>query len=183
MPIERSLAASSHVVVVPGVGCDPPSLSLSSLSPSRCNLRHCLSPVSARCGPQTCPTTCSLLQPLSTSPYPSSACRQSRPGERSLATSPHIAVDYGVGCDPHSSSSSLLQPSHCELRHCLSPVSSQHKPRTRSLTCSSFPPSSTSSSPPSAHRQSRYNVSALAYGMSCSSTLVSSLSSPPPPGR
>jgi hypothetical protein len=71
----KSLAASLRVAVVPRVGCDLPLLLLpSSLSPLCCNLHHCLSRVSARGGPRTCPSQCLLLPPLPILPPPSSVC-------------------------------------------------------------------------------------------------------------
>ena len=79
MPEERSLAASSCVAVFPGVRCDPPSSSLSLLSPWRCNLCRCLSLVSARRGPQTRLLICLSSSPLSCSLPPLSAASGTHP--------------------------------------------------------------------------------------------------------
>ena len=91
MPTECSLAASLHVAIVSGVGCDPPSSMSSSLSLLRCDLHCCPSPVSARCRPRTCPSTFLLSPPLSTSPSPSSARCQSWPVDHSLSASSRVA--------------------------------------------------------------------------------------------
>ena len=85
-PAERSLAASSRVAVLRRVGCNPPSLSLSSLSQLHHELCHPPFLVSARRGPQTRPLTCLSLPPPSMSPSPSSACRRSWDSASALST-------------------------------------------------------------------------------------------------
>ena len=77
------------------------------------------------------------------------------PAERSLAASLRVAVVSGVGCNPPSSASSSLSLSPCNLHRRPSQVSARRGPRTRPLTCSLLPPSSTSPSPPSARCRSR----------------------------
>ena len=76
-----------------GWGCDPPSSTLSSLSPSRRYFCRRPFPVSARRGPQTRPSTCSSSMPSLTSPSPPSARRRS--WDR-----------YGISCSSHLTSSS-----------------------------------------------------------------------------
>jgi len=84
---------SSRVAVVCGVvGCDPPSSTSSSLSPSRRNLRYCPFLVSTRRGPRTRSTTSLSSTPLLTSPSPPSARRRSR-------------GRYGMSCSSHLTSS------------------------------------------------------------------------------
>ncbi len=117
MPAKCSLAASSRVAVVSGVGCDLPSSTLSSLSLSPRDFHHRPSPVSAaQRGPRIRPLMCSLSPPLLMLPSPSSACCRSQLGEHNLSTSLHITVVCGVvGCNPPSLTSSLLSPSRSNL--------------------------------------------------------------------
>ncbi len=103
MPAERSLAASSRIPVVSGVGCNLPSLSLLSSS-SCCDHRSRPSPVSTWRGPQTGPSTC-LLSPLSSmSPSPPSSRRWS---QDSASVSAYI---MSCSSSPTSSSSPSLSP-------------------------------------------------------------------------
>ena len=116
MLMERSLTASLRIAVINGVGCDPPSETLSLLSLSRRDLHRRPSLVSARRGPRTRLLTCSVLQPLLTPPSPSSARCRSRPVECSLSASLHVAVVCGVvGCDPPSLTLLSLSPSRRDL--------------------------------------------------------------------
>ena len=95
MPAERSLTTSSRVAVVSGVGCDPPSSSSSFLSLSRRDLHRRPSPVSARRGPRTRPSTCSLSPPSSTSPSP--PLPAAGRGRRNAASPPASASPSSVG--------------------------------------------------------------------------------------
>ena len=169
MPVEHSLATSSRVAIVSGVEYEPPSSTLSSLSlapgspplpiPGICPMQTPDTPVdvfvvvaviyvalSLLCPP---PVTAGRTQPL-----------------RQLAHH-HRPRGGLVGCNPPSLTSSSLLPLRRDLHRRRFLVSARRGPRARPLT-------SSSPSPPSARCWSRDR-----YGLSCSSHLVSLLSSSP----
>ena len=111
---EYSLITSSRVAIVLGVGCNPPLSSLLSLpsssSPLHCNLRHCLSPVSARRGPRTCLSTCSSLPSSLTSPSCSSVCCR-----RNAAMPPAWVLPSSAGWDAFLPPCPCCCCSHCAV--------------------------------------------------------------------